>query len=236
MGMGGGHGSTRGPCLTHLPKEMLPVPADPPPCACTCVEWGRRVDGSEIGYMRSETAAGLSSSEPNLCASVVAGVMLLVVVVRSSIDQSINCAPDRGVSNLSAVGERRPSRPQILHPIATSITNFTSILLPSNTQPQPQPARIMPQKHSKNNTDAAVFTYDERRKAGYGTTRQRLGTDSHQPFGYCCLSLKPVVDPVVRSVPLLVCPWGMDGSMACFPACLPACLDPSRSIHPSHRC
>lgn len=56
----------------------------------------------------------------------------------------------------------------------------------------------MPQKHSKNNTDGAVFTHHERRLAGYGTQKQRLGTDSQNPFGYCCLSLKPVVDPVVR--------------------------------------
>ena len=58
----------------------------------------------------------------------------------------------------------------------------------------------MPQKHSKNNTDGAVFTHHERRLAGYGTQKQRLGTDSQNPFGYCCLSLKPVVDPVVRCV------------------------------------
>jgi hypothetical protein len=65
----------------------------------------------------------------------------------------------------------------------------------------------MPQKHSKNNTDAAVFTYHERREAGYGTTKQRIGTDSQLPFGYCCLTLKPVVDPVVRSVRACVCVW-----------------------------
>lgn len=32
----------------------------------------------------------------------------------------------------------------------------------------------------------------------WGTQKTRIGTDSQQPFGYCCLTLKPVVDPVVR--------------------------------------
>lgn len=32
---------------------------------------------------------------------------------------------------------------------------------------------------------------------GYGTESQRLGTESQTPFGYCCLSLNPVVDAVV---------------------------------------
>lgn len=34
----------------------------------------------------------------------------------------------------------------------------------------------------------------------YGTKKARLGRDSMLPFGYCCLSLQPVVDPVVTCV------------------------------------
>nr|GEV14352.1 nitric oxide synthase-interacting protein-like [Tanacetum cinerariifolium] len=33
----------------------------------------------------------------------------------------------------------------------------------------------MPQRHSKNNNDLAFFTYDEKRKLGYGTQKERLG-------------------------------------------------------------
>lgn len=82
----------------------------------------------------------------------------------------------------------------------------------SNQQQQQEgaPRAAMPQKHSKNNTDGAVFTHHERRAAGYGTQKQRLGTDSQNPFGYCCLSLKPVIDPVVRCVPACVCELGSD--------------------------
>jgi len=55
----------------------------------------------------------------------------------------------------------------------------------------------MPQRHSKNNTDSSCFTYFEKHSCGIGSIKQRLGTDSQLPFGYCCLSLHPVVDPVV---------------------------------------
>ncbi|KAF8369894.1 hypothetical protein HHK36_032088 [Tetracentron sinense] len=40
----------------------------------------------------------------------------------------------------------------------------------------------MPQRHSKNNNDLAFFTYDEKRKLGYGTQKERLGRDSIKPF------------------------------------------------------
>jgi hypothetical protein len=39
----------------------------------------------------------------------------------------------------------------------------------------------MPQRHSKNNNDLAFFTYDERKKLGYGTQKERLGKDSIKP-------------------------------------------------------
>lgn len=55
----------------------------------------------------------------------------------------------------------------------------------------------MPQRHSKNNTDSSCFTYFEKNSCGIGSIKQRLGTDSQLPFGYCCLSLHPVIDPVV---------------------------------------
>lgn len=54
----------------------------------------------------------------------------------------------------------------------------------------------MPQRHSKNNNDLAFFTYDEKRKLGYGTQKERLGKDSIKPFDACSLCLKPVIDPM----------------------------------------
>jgi len=54
----------------------------------------------------------------------------------------------------------------------------------------------MPQRHSKNNNDLAFFTYDEKKKLGYGTQRERLGRDSIKPFDACCLCLKPFIDPL----------------------------------------
>ncbi|KAJ8549657.1 hypothetical protein K7X08_033364 [Anisodus acutangulus] len=54
----------------------------------------------------------------------------------------------------------------------------------------------MPQRHSKNNNDLAFFTYDEKRKLGYGTQKERLGKDSIKPFDACCLCLKPFIDPL----------------------------------------
>uniref|UniRef100_A0A7S2UPF1 Nitric oxide synthase-interacting protein zinc-finger domain-containing protein n=1 Tax=Attheya septentrionalis TaxID=420275 RepID=A0A7S2UPF1_9STRA len=42
------------------------------------------------------------------------------------------------------------------------------------------------------------LTAHERKKllGAYGTTTARLGTDSQQKFGYCCLGLQPAADPV----------------------------------------
>ncbi|KAK7852191.1 e3 ubiquitin-protein ligase csu1 [Quercus suber] len=54
----------------------------------------------------------------------------------------------------------------------------------------------MPQRHSKNNNDLAFFTYDEKRKLGYGTQSERLGKDSIKPFDACSLCLKPFIDPL----------------------------------------
>ncbi|XP_010927798.1 E3 ubiquitin-protein ligase CSU1 [Elaeis guineensis] len=54
----------------------------------------------------------------------------------------------------------------------------------------------MPQRHSKNNNDLAFFTYEEKRKLGYGTQREGLGKDSIKPFDSCCLCLKPFIDPL----------------------------------------
>ncbi|ERM98386.1 nitric oxide synthase-interacting protein [Amborella trichopoda] len=54
----------------------------------------------------------------------------------------------------------------------------------------------MPQRHSKNNNDLAFFTYDEKKKLGYGTQKERLGKDSLKPFDACCLCLKPFIDPL----------------------------------------
>lgn len=55
-------------------------------------------------------------------------------------------------------------------------------------------------KHSKKACTRADFTYAEKNAANSslgGTTVQRLGADSQNPFGYCSLSLKPAEEPVV---------------------------------------
>ncbi|KQK22292.1 E3 ubiquitin-protein ligase CSU1 [Brachypodium distachyon] len=71
----------------------------------------------------------------------------------------------------------------------------------------------MPQRHSKNNNDLAFFTYEEKRKLGYGTQRERLGKDSIKPFDACCLCLKPLIDP-------LACPKGHTFCKECILECL----------------
>ncbi|XWS19506.1 hypothetical protein CRYUN_Cryun31cG0021900 [Craigia yunnanensis] len=63
----------------------------------------------------------------------------------------------------------------------------------------------MPQRHSKNNNDLAFFTYDEKRKLGYGTQKERLGKDSIKPFDACCLCLKPFIDPMSCQKGHIVC-------------------------------
>mmetsp|Transcript_7309 Transcript_7309/g.22287 ORF Transcript_7309/g.22287 Transcript_7309/m.22287 type:complete len:293 (+) Transcript_7309:43-921(+) len=52
-------------------------------------------------------------------------------------------------------------------------------------------------RHSKNNTDSAVFTYHEKRRAGFGSSRMRLGAESLRSFDCCCLSLQPCREPMV---------------------------------------
>ncbi|XP_073048161.1 E3 ubiquitin-protein ligase CSU1 [Primulina eburnea] len=54
----------------------------------------------------------------------------------------------------------------------------------------------MPQRHSKNNNDLAIFTYSEKRQLGYGTQKERLGKDSIKPFDACCLCLKTLIEPM----------------------------------------
>eukprot|EP01040_Poterioochromonas_malhamensis_P002224 gene2224-2366_t len=55
----------------------------------------------------------------------------------------------------------------------------------------------MPSRHSKNSGDKHHFTYHEKQKSGLGTIKQRLGSESQLPFGYCALSLHPAEDAVV---------------------------------------
>eukprot|EP01045_Picozoa_sp_COSAG04_P005730 COSAG04_NODE_269_length_18509_cov_13.576480_9_plen_381_part_00 len=52
-------------------------------------------------------------------------------------------------------------------------------------------------KHAKNQCTQAHYSQAERKADGYGSQKQRLGGESLLPFGTCCISLKPVVDPVV---------------------------------------
>eukprot|EP00300_Choanocystis_sp_HF-7_P020384 c20582_g2_i2.p1 GENE.c20582_g2_i2~~c20582_g2_i2.p1 ORF type:complete len:282 (+),score=48.64 c20582_g2_i2:40-846(+) len=51
-------------------------------------------------------------------------------------------------------------------------------------------------KHAQNNTARSFHTHAERKMAGYGTQKIRLGTDSQIKFGYCALSLTPADNPV----------------------------------------
>lgn len=71
----------------------------------------------------------------------------------------------------------------------------------------------MPQRHSKNNNDLAFFTYDEKRKLGFGTQKERLGKDSIKPFDACSLCLKPFIDP-------MTCPKGHVFCKECILECL----------------
>lgn len=79
----------------------------------------------------------------------------------------------------------------------------------------------MPQRHSKNNNDLAFFTYEEKRKLGYGTQRERLGKESVKPFDACCLCLKRLLLP-------LCCPEGHLFCKECIYQCL---LAQKKSIH-----
>ena len=54
----------------------------------------------------------------------------------------------------------------------------------------------MPQRHSRNSNDLAHFTYEERRKLGFGTQKERLGKDSIKPFDSCSLCIATAVDPL----------------------------------------
>lgn len=54
----------------------------------------------------------------------------------------------------------------------------------------------MPSKHSKNAATRGHYTYGE--KHGHkSSSTQRFGTDSQLPFGYCCLSTNPALEPVI---------------------------------------
>lgn len=52
-------------------------------------------------------------------------------------------------------------------------------------------------RHAKNQCTQAHYSQAERRADGYGSQTARLGGESLQVFGTCCITLKPVVDPVV---------------------------------------
>lgn len=54
----------------------------------------------------------------------------------------------------------------------------------------------MPARHSKNTGSRPHFTYNEKAKAA-DSVKQRLGSESQLPFGYCALSLNPSENPVV---------------------------------------
>jgi hypothetical protein len=52
-------------------------------------------------------------------------------------------------------------------------------------------------RHAKNQCTQAHYSQAERKADGYGSQKQRLGGESLLPFGTCCISLKPVVNPLV---------------------------------------
>eukprot|EP00397_Hematodinium_sp_SG-2012_P036172 GEMP01039017.1.p1 GENE.GEMP01039017.1~~GEMP01039017.1.p1 ORF type:complete len:299 (+),score=58.34 GEMP01039017.1:76-972(+) len=53
-------------------------------------------------------------------------------------------------------------------------------------------------RHSKNAADRVYMTnYEINQTAFNFTQEERIGTDSHLPFGYCCLSMKAPAEPVV---------------------------------------
>lgn len=61
-------------------------------------------------------------------------------------------------------------------------------------------------RHSKNCTATTHFTYEEKRKAGIGTLKKRLGKDSLMAFGCCCLCLdRAVKNPMVTPSGYLYC-------------------------------
>ena len=43
----------------------------------------------------------------------------------------------------------------------------------------------------------SMVTYEELKKNKYGSAEARFGVDSQLPFGYCHLTLGPVIEPVV---------------------------------------
>lgn len=59
----------------------------------------------------------------------------------------------------------------------------------------------MGRRHSKNCTEAAVYSYHERRKdsaaSGFGSEKARLGKDSIKGFDCCSLTLQPCRNPVI---------------------------------------
>ena len=86
-----------------------------------------------------------------------------------------------------AVTHGRRCRPQV---VRNSQAGFATLL------PFLKSVHKMPQRHSRNNNDLGWFTYEEKRKLGFGTQKERLGKDSIKPFDACCLCLKPLIDPV----------------------------------------
>lgn len=52
-------------------------------------------------------------------------------------------------------------------------------------------------RHSKSNTDGAVFTYHERRNMQHGSVHLRLPAAAHKPWHACALSLHRALNPVL---------------------------------------
>ena len=51
-------------------------------------------------------------------------------------------------------------------------------------------------RHSKNNTARGFFTYEERQKLNYGTSKQRIGRDSILNIFDCYICLDSLRNPV----------------------------------------
>lgn len=54
-------------------------------------------------------------------------------------------------------------------------------------------------RHSKNQNERPFFSHSERKKVGFGLSRELIDSDSLSKFGHCCLTLKPCDNPVATS-------------------------------------
>ena len=54
-------------------------------------------------------------------------------------------------------------------------------------------------RHSKNQNERPFFSHSERKKVGFGLSREMIDSESLSKFGHCCLSLKQCENPVATA-------------------------------------